>query len=233
MKTKALIEKISYIFFPKRCRYCGKLITPDRILCDACENNLPVINTPICKNCGYNKKDCNCKKRKEYYKSIAAPFYYEGAIKAVINRMKFKENPLICEILAEDMLKVIKREYGDIHFDMIFFVPFSDENLKKRRFNHSQLIARKIGESLGVEVVDGLYCINNIKSQHSLSGFERRGNVFGAYELKSDAFVTDKTILLVDDIKTTGSTLSECAKILKIRGANEVYAITFAISKLL
>lgn len=232
MNYKELSEKVSYIFFPKRCKYCGRVIVPKDDLCEDCKTALPIINEPVCRYCGCSKEDCSCNKKKNYYSEIVAPFYYEGAIKSAVNRMKFKSNALICKTMADDMYKVFLREYKDIDFDFICFVPFSPSNIKSKEFNQSEVIAKLLSEKTGIGVTDALCCLFDIKSQHFLKGDGRRGNVVGAYDIKQNFSVEGKTVLLVDDIKTTGSTLDECAKMLRIYGAEKVYAITFAITKM-
>lgn len=232
MRVRELLKSLSYIFFPKRCRYCGRVIVPSDELCSDCQKELPRISGEICRLCGYAKDDCRCNKKRSYYDAVAAPFYYEGAVKSAVKRMKFKNNPSLCKPMAEDMLEVIEREYANVNFDMICFVPFSPDKLKKREFNQSEILARELSQKLNVKTECALVCLFNVKQQHSLDSFKRKGNVFGIFDVKSETELNGKTVLLVDDIKTTGATLDECAKMLKLHGAEKVYAITFAIAKL-
>lgn len=97
------------IFFPKRCRYCGELIRYDETLCEECKKGLPVIEAPVCHDCGMSKSDCDCKGRKHFYNSIVGAFYYEGAIRKAVSRMKFSEKKFMCKIMAEDMYEVFLR----------------------------------------------------------------------------------------------------------------------------
>lgn len=231
MTFKLVADRVLSVFFPKRCRYCGEVIVPQNSLCESCENNLPVIEKPICPLCGYSKNDCFCKSKKHYYDSVVAPFYYENAITKAIDRMKFQGKSFMCDVLAADMAKTVSEEYGDIVFDYICFIPFSNSEKREREFNHSQLIAEKISELTDIECIDAISQIYEVPSQHSLGSNERKGNVFGIYEINEPQKVNDKNILLVDDIKTTGSTLDECAKMLKLAGAQTVRCVTFAVTK--
>lgn len=231
MNFKKFFDAVGWIFFPKRCKYCGCVIEPDRALCSNCSNNLPEISDPVCGFCGHSKADCICKSRKSYYSSVFAPFYYENMIKTAVGRMKFRENPALCRDFAEDMYKVFLQKYADIDFDLICYVPFSPDKIKSRAFNQAELLAKHLSEKTGIKLSDSLCCLYNIKSQHRIDGADRKGNVFGAYGVVNGEEVKDKTVLLVDDIKTTGATLDECAKMLRLYGAEKVYAITFAVAK--
>ncbi len=231
MNFKKAIDGVSSVFFPKRCRYCGRVIEPRYDLCENCKNNLPVISDPVCGLCGHSKEDCVCKKIKSHYSSVYAPFYYEDMIKTAVGRMKFRENPALCSDFAEDMYKVFLQKYADIDFDIICYVPFSPDKMKKRAFNQSELLAKQLSEKTGIALCGAVRCLFDIKSQHSVDGIHRKGNVFGAYGIENENEVKGKTVLLVDDVKTTGATLNECAKMLRIYGAEKVYALTFAVAK--
>ena len=72
-------DRLLSVFFPKRCKYCGELIVPEKDVCESCESSLPRILPPCCRFCGHSKEDCSCKQAKNEYSAVAAPFYYEGA----------------------------------------------------------------------------------------------------------------------------------------------------------
>ena len=218
------------IFFPKRCRYCGELIRYDETLCEECKKGLPVIEAPICYDCGMSKSDCDCKGRKHFYNSIVGAFYYEGAIRKAVSRMKFSEKKFMCKIMAEDMYEVFLREYSDDKLDYICYIPFTKSKARKREFNQAELLANELSALTGIPVLDALECLYDTPSQHSLSGLYRKGNVFGIYDVKLKDEIKDKNILLVDDVKTTGASLDECAKMLRIFEAQSVSCITFAVA---
>ncbi len=216
------------ILFPNRCAFCGDVIELDQTICEQC-GNLPSIKMPICCDCGCSKSDCTCKNRKNEYKKICAPYYYEdNAVKAV-NRLKESDMPFIAKRLAADMSACIKENYSDVKFDIICYVPLSRCKINKRGYNQSQLLADEISKSINVPVSSLLYKVRENKPQKRQSEKERKLNVFGVFDVKDKAFVRDKTVLLIDDVKTTGSTLNECSKMLKIHGAKAVYAAVAAI----
>lgn len=231
MNIKLLWDRMLCVFFPRRCKYCGEVIEPKEKVCEHCKTSLPAINPPICPFCGHSKSDCSCKNKKNYYSSVVAPFYYEGAIVKAVDRMKFHSHSYLCKMFAEDMENTRVSQYAEVDFDFITFVPFSKRDEKQRDFNHSRLLAEELSVLSGIECVDALTKIYDVPTQHTLGSDARKGNVFGVYEVKTKDVVKDKTILLVDDIKTTGATLDECAKMLKLGGAQEVRALTFAVTK--
>lgn len=231
MNLKIIVERFLCIFFPKRCKYCGTVIVPQETVCNNCKDDLPVIEQPVCYYCGYSKKDCICKNKKSYYDKIIAAYYYKGPIIKAIDRMKFQERKFVCEVMAQDMSDAVRTNYSDINFNYVTFVPFSQEDKKTREFNHSEVIARHISNNLNIEFADLIKQIYDKPTQHLLSSKDRKGNVFGIYDVENINVVNGKTILLVDDIKTTGSTLDECSKMLKLAGAENVCCVVFAITK--
>jgi len=230
MTGRELKDFIISVFFPKRCRYCGALVRYDQTLCPECEKGLPVIEPPVCPNCAMSKTDCDCKGRRHFYESVFGAFYYEGPIRKAVSRMKFHERKFLCKTMAEDMYKVFLREYSEVGFDYICFVPFTESKKKRRDFNQAEVLAEELSALTGIPVLDALECIYDTPPQHSQSRLFRKGNVFGIYEVKDREAVRDKKLLLVDDVKTTGASLDECAKMLRIYEAKGVYCLTFAVA---
>jgi len=224
-------EAVLSVFFPRRCKYCGVVIKPKDELCKSCQNSLPRIEKPVCFKCGRSKTDCKCKAKSAYYDRIIAPFYYTAAIETAVSRFKFHHIAFLYKGYADDMALCVRESFEDTNYDLICFVPFSKRDNKKRPFNQSELLAVQISEALGVEMCDLLVRLYDTDTQHRLGSALRRGNVFGVYDVKDGCSVEGKSVLLVDDIKTTGSTLNECAKMLKIHGAQRVDCVSFAVAK--
>lgn len=233
MKEKAkrcFYDRILWLLFTNRCRYCGEILKPDETLCEDCTENLPVIKGEKCKYCGAEKTRCICKKHKLAYDGITSPFYYDGVIKKCVTRLKFSGKIVLGSILAQDMATTVKEDFRDINFDFICFVPFTNWQKIKRKYNQSEVLAEKLSEELKIPLCSVMVKLFETKSQHKMNHRARKGNVFGVYDVKNGINVKGKTILLVDDVKTSGSTLDDCAAILKIRGASEVYCVTAAIA---
>ncbi len=223
-------DALLWVALTNKCRYCGELLESERTLCEDCEKNLPIIQDPRCKYCGAGKKRCQCEKHRMRFDGITAPFYYEKGVLKGLHRLKFGEKSFMAEIFAEDMARFVKQDFKEISFDFITFVPFSSFQTRNRNYNQSELLAEALGKLLELPVKNVLIRLFDTQVQHRMSQYRRKGNVFGIYDVNENVNVSGKTILLVDDIKTTGTTFNECAKILKIRGAEKVYCVSVALT---
>lgn len=219
-----------WLFFTEHCRYCNSLVNKGEKICADCRENLPVIEGERCRFCGASKDRCGCKKHRMGYDGITSPFYYENGIKDGIQKLKFSGKEHISYTLAKDMAKSVKSDFSNVKFDFICYVPFTTAQKIRRNYNQSELLAEHISKTLKIPLKKILVKLFETDSQHNKNFRNRRGNVFGVYDVKDSADVKDKTILLVDDIRTTGATLDECAWMLKIRGAKSVYCVTAALT---
>lgn len=222
---------MSYLFFTNKCKYCDDIINFNKTLCNECENDLPRINGDKCTLCGAERSKCSCKKARQKYDGISAPFYYEKGIERGIKLFKFSEREYIGKALAADMAENVKRDFSEIDFDFITFVPFSKTQIHNRKYNPAEIFAKEISKTLGIPLSSVLCKPFETKTQHLLKGSLRKGNIAGVYDVTDKADVKGKTVLLIDDIKTTGATLNECARVLKIAGAEKVYCAVAAIAK--
>ena len=223
-------ENLLWMFFTKHCPYCNKVIGKENIVCEECGESLPRIKQEKCKYCGAEKIRCDCKHHKMGYDGISAPFYYEKSIRKSIGLLKFNGKDFISKRLSDDVAESVKSDFKDIDFDMICYVPFSNGSKLTRKYNPSELLAKHLSKNLKIPLRPVLIKLYENENQRNLNMTERIGNVFGVFDVLDNADVKDKTILLVDDVKTTGATLSNCAWILKIRGAKNVYCATVAIT---
>ncbi len=221
---------ILWLFFTKRCRYCDVIITKDEELCETCKAELPRISGEKCKFCGAGKNRCTCKKHSMNYDGITAPFYYEKGVKQGLKLFKFDSKTYFANRFAEDMAECIKTDFVDIKFDFVCFVPFTLTQKIERNYNSSELIAEQVANELNIPLQNALVKLFNVKTQHNMEIAQRKGNVHGIYDVKNGFDIKGKTVLLIDDIMTTGETLNNCALIMKIRGAEKVYCATAAIT---
>lgn len=225
------LDRLLCAFFPRRCKYCGALLVPSETVCATCAATLPRVDLPVCTLCGCQKADCACKQKKHKYDAICAPFYYEHTIVQAVHRFKFDGKDFLASAFAEDMAFAVQRDFPTVDFDTVTFVPFTKKQEKTRAFNPSALLAHALAERMQVPCAPLLVKLYETETQHYLKSSARVGNVFGVFDVDETFSVTGKTILLVDDIKTTGATLHECAKMLKLAGAQAVYVCTFAVTK--
>ncbi|HEX3027010.1 MAG TPA: ComF family protein [Clostridia bacterium] len=225
------IRRVLAILFPERCAFCGSVISPGRKACAACEGQLPFVTGEICLNCGRAKTFCVCGHKKREYSGCVVPFYYEGPAKKGIRRLKYSRRVSVAPALAGYAAPVIVRKFGGADFDFVTFVPMSTREKKSRGFNQSELFASALARMLDLPCLDVMTKPFENRPQHDCAETERWGNVFGAFEVREGSAVEGKTILLCDDVVTTGATLNECAKMLRLSGAKKVFCSAAACVK--
>lgn len=227
-----LFDKLKIVLFPKRCAICGNVIEFDKSICADCAD-LPVIHAPICMKCGCSKDNCICKKkrRKPEYKAVIAPFYYEDSVKQGVLNFKMNEMPKLADSYAGYISDVIKRYYELIDFDFITYIPMTKRDKINRGYNQAELLAEKIAEECGIPLKHALVKKRKNKMQKRQHAADRYVNMYNVFDIREGTDLTDSRVLLIDDVKTTGATLSSAALTLKAYGAKEVYCAVFAIVK--
>ncbi|MDP4152309.1 MAG: ComF family protein [Bacillota bacterium] len=224
------ISKLLSLLYPPRCLFCSSIVDEGIYMCDNCAKSLPLIKPPICKRCGCEKADCVCTPVHNRYNGCVAPFYYTGPAKRAIKALKFRNSPEIAEKLAGFMAECVKQNYKNIIFDFVTSVPVGRMTYIRRGYNQAEILAKEVAKDIGSIYISGLRKAKLTKHQRELAAFDRLANVYGAFKTRKIDF-SGKTILLVDDVRTTGATLNECAATLKKAGAKSVYCLTLALTK--
>lgn len=227
---KIVFDRLMSYIFPKRCDICGEVVALDETRCEVC-SLAKAITKERCYDCGSEKSLCDCKKHrhKNDYEKIIAPFYYDATLVGAVHRLKFGHRPELAVGMASEMVECIKREYKDVSFDAVTYVPLTDKRYKARGYNQSQLLASHISNALDIPLEDTLYRELEDNPLRGKSARHRKADIFGAFDVNKDVNPENKTYLLVDDVKTTGATLNECAATLDIYGAKATYCVTFAV----
>ena len=219
-----------YAIFPRRCAFCGCVIDPWDTVCDDCADNVQRVQMPICYSCGCGKTMCVCRRtHSRYVTAVAAPFYYFGYARNAVRRMKFQREPEIAEVLGREMAAFARQAFDGVTFDIVTFVPMTRDEQKSRGFNQSEMLARHAADKLSLPCEAVLCKLYETKRQRTLRSRERSGNVLGVFDVSQPDVVRDKRILLCDDLRTTGATMTECAKMLCLYGAREVFCLTAAV----
>ncbi|MBR4972914.1 MAG: ComF family protein [Clostridia bacterium] len=226
-----MFKSLISAFFPNTCVSCGEIIDQNEFLCDYCYCMLEqCARDKLCLKCGLPKKNCMCKYDVYSFDGVVAPFYKDTSAKDAMYSFKFRGNLGAVKFFAERMALAVKQYYSDINFDMVCCVPMTYFAQNKRGYNQSALLGEQIAEIFNLPFYKNLlYCKNKKSSQHKLSLKERKVNVKDVFD--TNARLNGQTVLLVDDIKTTGATLSECAKVLLSSGADKVYCVTGLITR--
>lgn len=156
---------------------------------------------------------------------VISPLFYEGKIRDVILRLKFRGDRAFADVLAFLLCSLLNDISGLGEFDIVVPAPLSKKRLNERGFNQAALLAKPFSDCFKLEYRgDILLKIKETKRQSRLMSSERVTNVRGAFSASED--VRDKHIIIVDDIFTTGNTLEACALALKESGAKNIVGIT-------
>lgn len=214
MDIKGLINSLLDLIYPRKCTFCRRIMDEQPgYTCPDCREKLPYnFDKPL-----RTKRGLTC----------YAPLIYKDEVKAALRRYKFGNLPAYSRTFGELMAEHIAE--SNACFDVITWVPLGRKKLRKRGYDQALLLAQVVGEKSG-RPVEGLLKKTGSNSTQSLitDPNKRRENVSGVYSLKKGAAVEGRRILLIDDIVTTGSTLSECVGVLEAAGAGSVVCLAAA-----
>ncbi len=216
------------------CNFCGDEIFDDdgTATCENCKNTLPFILGNICNRCGdvieNQAKYCEfCKHEDKIFKMNRSVFLYDGAIANAIRNFKFDNQKYWYVCFAHYLFKAYHQYNYDC--DIICYVPMRKKRQKARGYNQSELIATLLGKLLDLPVsYENLVKKKDTKNQVDLNFVQRKQNLSGAFAVSDKSEFKDKNVLIIDDVYTTGSTLTNCAEVLKKAGAKNVYCLTVA-----
>ena len=201
------------LLFPRRCPFCGAVTEGGALLCAACAAKLPFTGEHAVKEGTYGR--------------CAAPLYYEETVRRAVLDLKFHGRLGVVACCADLMAQCAAEAYAG-EFDTVSWVPVSDKRRRERGFDQAEELCRALCRLWDTQPTPTLHKTQDNRAQSSLTAAEeRRGNVLGVYEALAPN-VWGRRILLVDDVMTTGSTLSECVRVLREAGAAEVLCLTFS-----
>jgi ComF family protein len=209
------------------CLLCGASCGA-RILCDACEADLPWLKQPACPQCALPTPDgqlCGrCLSDPPYFDATQVVYCYSFPIDKLMQSFKYNHRLALGAYFGQQMARLPRPASA---IDLIIPLPLHPARLRERGFNQSLELAKFLASAWGIPV-DKYSCqrIRNTPAQAGLPWKERRKNIRNAFHCASD--LQGKQILLVDDVMTTGTSLSECARVLKSRGAARVSVLVVA-----
>ncbi|MBQ6946598.1 MAG: ComF family protein [Clostridia bacterium] len=218
------------LLYPGKCILCGKIISDDKWICADCiADGLP-IGGKICAFCGVGTEYCTCGQRRHHYVRRIACMYYEGGVSRGIARFKFYRHTALAKYYGYLLAENVRSKYKTVEFDAVIPVPMHWWDRFKRGYNCSYLLALQVSERLQIPMSENcLIRARRSKPQKRIKGPQNRAaNVLDCFAVHHKDALKDKTVLLIDDVCTTGATLDECAKLLRIYGVKKVYAATFA-----
>lgn len=213
-----ILNKIAELLYPWRCVFCDRVLK-DTDICIECGKNLP-----------YTKGDSIYQKL-PFIEKCVSPLYYRDRVRDAVHRYKFYGCRAYSRRFGAMMAKCVENNLDCGGIDVISWIPLSKKRLRKRGYDQARLLAEEISVDIGVPCVPLLRKIRDNKAQSTTRDAKQRAaNVAGAYVLAAETDVIGKHILLIDDVVTTGSTLSEAARVLKKAGAKTVWAAALARS---
>lgn len=216
-----ILESVVNIIFPRKCGFCNQIIN-EEYTCQKCKKNLEY----ICIN------EILFGKEKDFYEFCICTYSYTGIIRNKLLQFKFRNKKYLYETLASNLLKSIE-EYKE-QIDYVIAVPISITRYLERGYNQADLIAKFI--SRGINKTQLKYVLIKTKNNHKQSILkykERTLNVSRAYSVFQKEKINGKTILLIDDIFTTGATVRECSRVLKENGAKKIIAAVIAKTQMI
>jgi competence protein ComFC len=238
---EGIIQAFIDILYPPCCLICHTRIRGAKArgpLCVRCRDKINAIAAPFCAKCGRGVSGAHtregkcaiCLKQHFHFDRAWAGYAYDGVIKEMLHYFKYNHKTNLGGTLAGLMLDFIMEYRLPVgSCDYIVPIPLSSARLREREFNQAHILASALSGHLKLKLLgNNLERVRNTKSQADLDSIARWKNIRGAFKLKAPNLVKDKTILLIDDVLTTGATASEAAGALKNAGAGGVYVLTLA-----
>lgn len=224
------------MIYPLTCPVCCDILPKGKLICDKCDRKLEYIIEPMCKKCGKQldnteKEYCyDCNRKKHIYDRGVATFKYNDAIKHSIYRFKYINKREYGAFYASRTVKVNGHIINGWDADVIIPVPLYRKKQNKRGFNQAYVLAKEIGLIMNIPCEKGLLIRKrDTIPQKELNDTERKKNLEGAFAVDRVNLSGIKAVILVDDVYTTGSTVNQCAMLLKAAGVRKVYFIALSI----
>ena len=223
------------LLFPRRCPVCDRPVKPaGRLCCTACAAKLHYVKEPVCMKCGKELRNSeqeycfDCAHKKHLYDRGVSLYRY-SSIKGCVYRFKYSGRQEYAAFLGREMALHLGRQILSWKPDALIPVPLHPKRLRSRGYNQAELLAREAGAVLQVPVLtDWLVRVKNTVPQKLLDGAKRQNNLKKAFKIGRDD-VKLNTIVIVDDIYTTGSTIDEIASECRKHGVKRIYFAALSI----
>src|SRR5581483_1146899 len=231
------VAALASLVYPPACVACASTVEPNEYLCDACDDKITRIVPPFCARCSepfegaidQEFRCANCAQREMNFEAAVAAYRSRGIVRRILLDFKYGRQVhlrhligrWLCAALNDDRLR------GKT-FDVIVPVPLHPARERQRGFNQAHLLAEILSAHMSTKHMSILQRVRYTTTQTAFDRTERTENLHNAFRLRPRADVQGLRVLLVDDVLTTGSTLSECARVLKEAGAQSIFAATAA-----
>lgn len=223
------------LIFPLNCLICRRGLEPGnkKYLCGHCWAKLELIKGAVCEGCGRPSvlsRCSSCKTKRYYFRSARSAGLYEGTLRECIHLLKYRKKTYLAQPLGELLTELIRND-GDLRkTNLLVPVPPDKRRYREREFNQAHLLAEVVSSCFGIPISSPITLrrTRTTLPQAQLNRQQREKNVRGLFRVARAKGCRGKTILIIDDVFTTGSTANECAKVLSQAGAREVNVLTVA-----
>lgn len=232
-----LLSGLASLLYPPSCTICSSAVGKDEYLCAECESKVTRIVAPFCEKCSEPFDGAitttfacaNCAHRRLYFEAAVSAYRARGIVRHVILNFKYGRQIHLRQLVARWLMAAFDdRRLREQQFDAIVPVPLHPAKQRERGFNQAELLAEWLSDRLSLPLSRALERTRYTTTQTAFDRAERMQNLRGAFRLRKKANVRKLRVLLIDDVLTTGSTLSECARVLRQAGASCVHAATAA-----
>ena len=205
------------LIYPPKCPFCEKLLEKSSDgYCPECQKELPW----LLGESGVQSAP--------FFSKCVSPLRYQDAVRDSIRRYKFRGRTGYAKVYGELMRQCVE-EHLKGKYDLITWVPLSKKRYRSRGYDQSYLLAKEVAKQLDMPLVSALKKVRDTPAQSGIQeSSARRANVLGAYIFLDKSLIEGKRVLLVDDVITSSSTLSECACMLRTGGARNIVCATLA-----
>ena len=225
------------LIYPPHCAVCGCDTMAGRHLCGPCLKKTAKIEAPFCRQCSQpfdgaidGAFTCsNCEERRFHFDCAVSCYRSAGLVRELVHRFKYDRCLYHRQPRSEWLAETLDDARITAHrFDYLVPVPLHSARMRHREFNQADVLAQLLAERHGERVLHALKRVRYTTTQTRLDREERRQNLRNAFRVRHSRRVSGSHLILVDDVFTTGSTVDECARVLKESGAASVRVVTVA-----
>lgn len=228
-KIIEVANKIEDVLYPHYvCPFC-EIETPDGRVCDECQKLY--IKPKYCIKCGAHIPESanvcmQCKEIERIFDQNFSVYLYDDCVAMAIQKLKFKG----AKYLAKDFAQILAAKFSqlEIDVDIVTFVPSTAKRIKERGYNQAKEVAQEFSKLVNLPCMELLAKVKETAHQVDLNRKERLENLIDSFAVVDKWQVKGKNILVIDDVFTTGSTMTSCAKALSKAKAQKVYGLTLA-----
>lgn len=232
------LGSVADALYPRRCPGCGGLSDRSgRHLCWSCFSRIELLHSDLCELCGNPLTGsaesafvCGyCRRRRPAFDRARSAARFSGVVREMLHEFKYRDALWLAGDLADLLQGALTAQFDCRSVDVVVPVPLFSTRFRERSYNQSLVLARELARRIGRRV-DGrsLKRMRHTETQTHYNASQRKNNMAGAFSVVRPEWIRGRTVLVVDDVMTTGATLSECSRELKRAGALRVFAVSVA-----